>query len=227
MLKKLTSLIRKIGKMYLPDTKGFTLIEILVVIAIIAILAAILLPALKSAREKARQMVCMNNLKQLGLATLMYADNYNGYCVRALGGVFPYAEIWCLNPTFRAYLSLKSPFPGFRKQSVFYCPSDKNPRANSPPTHPYTSYALREYYGGHNIHPKIVTLSQPSKKPLWIDSQGGYNFSSSGSSTWAAWINTGARHSGGSNVCYVDGHVSWVEMPEGGYTNADLGCDCD
>ena len=66
--------------------KGFTLIELLVVIAVIAILMAILMPALKAAREQGKRAVCLSNLKQLTLAWIMYTYDNNGK--------IPYSDVW-------------------------------------------------------------------------------------------------------------------------------------
>lgn len=71
------------GQLIGPVSAGFTLIELLVVIAIIAILAAILLPVLSQAKERANRAMDMNNLRQIGVGTLIYANDNNNYVIPA------------------------------------------------------------------------------------------------------------------------------------------------
>jgi prepilin-type N-terminal cleavage/methylation domain-containing protein/prepilin-type processing-associated H-X9-DG protein len=95
---------------------AFTLIELLVVIAIIAILAAILFPVLAQAREKARQTSCLSNLKQIGLAALMYAQDYDE--------TFPGTEYGEGTADSPEYFWADVIAPYTKNEQIYACPSE-------------------------------------------------------------------------------------------------------
>jgi prepilin-type N-terminal cleavage/methylation domain-containing protein/prepilin-type processing-associated H-X9-DG protein len=95
--------------------RGFTLIELLVVIAIIAILAAILFPVFARAREKARQTSCLSNLKQLGLAVIMYTQDYDE--TYSMSMYLAGAQVYTMYHVHMPYM---------KNTGIFQCPSEKN-----------------------------------------------------------------------------------------------------
>ncbi len=170
--------------------RGFTLIELLVVIAIIAILAAILFPVFAKAREKARQIACLSNMKQIGLATLQYVQDYDeafyphrfncdangavtsgsaaGRCSQYASGQSPAAGLSGGAEQRFYWMYMLQPYT--KSYAVFKCPdtpsgftSDTNQNAQTIPTG--TSGAVGQDYGGQNSY---------GHNDAWMSPAGAY-----------------------------------------------------
>jgi len=127
------------------ERRGFTLIELLVVIAIIAILAAILFPVFAQAREKARAISCLSNIKQQGLAVLMYSQDYDE--------LFPLTTLYDFSGTSETSQWIPRVAPYIKNTDIFWCPSDS---AGSYPRYggwsgPAVSYAANSLMGGAHL----------------------------------------------------------------------------
>lgn len=216
--------------------RGFTLVELLVVIGIIAVLIAILLPVLQKAREQARQVTCASNQRQICIAVLNYANQNQGWLPRIddpmqlLGSRTPSQAViqtaggW-IDWTRGELMPYIAREPSSR-QRVFNCPTDADPKmfinpATSAVLPRNFSYNLNGVLRDPPAHPGMgcLRLSQVRQSEhkfvvMEEESPGGIIGSStdwapSGPATFISLLS--ARHSGYCNEGFFDGHVELID----------------
>ncbi len=176
--------------------RGFTLIELLVVIAIIAILAAILFPVFAKAREKARQTSCLNNAKQLGLALLQYAQDYDEVMVPCY-----------LSNTSPTVYWVHSVEPYLKNTQITKCPS----ATGGPPCYGYNHNYLTSASLGSIVSPAETIMFVDVGQTETGAERYDYHCRPPSAMNSSTIARPNPRHNDGCNLAFVDGHAKWMK----------------
>jgi prepilin-type N-terminal cleavage/methylation domain-containing protein/prepilin-type processing-associated H-X9-DG protein len=197
---------------------AFTLIELLVVVAVLLILVALLLPGLDSARDKARTVLCANNMRNLALGFILYAGDNNG---RMLGSDCGPADSWATCNSTEAGLTNGLLWPYIRSLPTYKCPASmfpQYPRNYSMPG-PINGWEwVSCSWCGGDPCPKPIArnmsqILRPGRLLLFVEEDDPRQVNVN---SWIVcqkqdgWIDyVAATHQGGDNFAFADGHVEY------------------
>ncbi len=190
-----------------PPRKGFTLIEMLIVMALLGILAGLLFPVLAEVRERGRRTVCAANLSQIGIAAALYRADYDDHFPYAVDNWTRHTDLWAAQPFYQDIITGHIPnfptvlFPYTHQNLIFRCPSDTGTiRASKPDFLPTNfDYLQCSYFFDEGLAlfgiPEHL-LPRPSQTPYSFDTPTQWHIK-------LDWDRRG-------NCLYVDGHVKFV-----------------
>lgn len=192
-----------------PLFLAYTLIELLITIAIIFILASLLFPSFRTMREKSHQIVCSNHLKQLGMFTLMYTSDYNGYITPYCNGTGTWYTILISDGYYNVRWANR-PLP-----TLLTCPKSTYNSPSSPGAMLKWGYGMNMYSFAASLYfvNNLSKIPKPSLTMLYLDSMGGsteppYLVVPVGDAANSSAATPGYRHPGhAANIVCVDGHV--------------------
>ena len=202
---------------------AFTLIELLVVIAIIAILASLLLPVLGAAKNRAKRIACLNNLKQVNAGLLMYADDNSGTMPKQ-SAISTNCLAYFYKEPMKSYVGLTAASSPADK--VFTCPSERaTPTYALPsqdPFYDFSSYSFNTYLNDHQAE----SVRQPAWTALVMEFPAicGFSWHKPQSQSFLVFDINGDQHpaynNAMNNVSFVDGHVSYIKIYNNGVSQS-------
>lgn len=223
---------------------GFTLIEVLITISIIALLGSLLIPGIQGAKQRSDEVTCLNNLRQFGIALVMYREEHDFYPAAYDSGwvnyqtyLAPYMKVNVFNPRWDAT----------RVERKYICPSIKK-KCDAGGYIDYWGYGYNEsisrdvFYTTPPIYPSAedhwwgyvvsaeAMVPQPTRKIAMFCNENGNNWIYAGSgwnitafpgwpSSWLA--SPGGIHAGRDNYLYCDGRVASYALDQKDVFNAD------